>query len=1165
MTRVGSKLLVQVRTSNGQLLTDATLGKLPTAIPVQYTGKVHVVWEEVDAAGKRLALGSGGVDLGTSPVLEIKELVAPYPRGRNIILEWAPISGKEDWLVEVGIYDAFRNRVRFASAPASAGQLAIPAWETREVSHAVHVVLTGANPLPDALVEGVERKQSYVRSDRWVLAEHTQWLHIEPDPDADKKQFTVLAWGDERGGLATRWRGLRMRKLGLNAAATIGNVSHKNFWASASGLRIVPTNVYNPTGRQPVEQRNEWFTESSTNLSPLSPLGYSFADEPKGDVVGWLESGAAIISKTDPGTRVGYCGVWPGKTTGALFANSGYLGMYSPQHLYTPNLWLGIERDIYRSFLRPETIVTCWTHYAPIKDHEPYSRTVPWMWLLDGLDGIGYFKSAGLQFGILDGDMSSTHETRWWSEEVLELNAGIARQVKRMERPDGEVRILFREHDNRVEPWARYLNDHAIPYKFLDAHNVTAADLAGVKLLIAIDGTEMNPAIEGFVRQGGWIVCGGGVASLQEGGDSRFAQIFGFKPEDMAADVESEFRGIGVSVRLGNILLEGRTTGEALPSTGGTALPWGQLGSGEAVPEALKTFEAAAAVRVGLESRAAYLSFVPDEESVYRWLPSLLAAAQVTLPKTRLLKPATNQPDTRIYLKHFTDGVGQLVGLVPAYVRIPPSRQISQIVENKNNNEGSAQKKQQEYFLHGKELWSPVQTQLVLDGKYHIYDVRKGQHFGQSSVGKLTLQPGRPELYALLPYGPPTVGISSSRTVAPGTDFQFVLQLRSEATKFANHVIRAELFDPQGQPVPGCSANIDLVDGKATGKFPVPHGAQPGSYLFLAKDVLTGSKTEAAVIVSAPAQVASAPLPPYEFRIERQPITGWPTGTWEPIPEEVEPSPDSTTVKVRELTNRRGRGGKYNGKQHLQGGFVIGNALREYHFNYYVCDDPTVFPSGPPQQVSPGSNLGMIKPRVNLWNRNGYFWVKLGERAQENLSAYEMVKLEDRSEGNTARVHAEWMMPTAQVEIDYAMLPNHEGLFTRLTLTPHEGKSLTHALVNLISYPAGFQRSAKPFFDIAQEHNEWLLMGDSVKDRAFYDSGMGSAGLLVIPDQWKTIRYAARPLLKAERPASHASRPWQFHLVTWQFPERSNATAKAYMQQNSEPTTKLLREVFGGG
>jgi hypothetical protein len=330
------------------------------------------------------------------------------------------------------------------------------------------------------------------------------------------------------------------------------------------------------------------------------------------------------------------------------------------------------------------------------------------------------------------------------------------------------------------------------------------------------------------------------------------------------------------------------------------------------------------------------------------------------------------------------------------------------------------------------------------------------------------------------------------------------------------------------------------------------------------RDILTGACAEAALSIDPPNEVASVPLPPIEFRVERV-ATDWPEGEWEPIPEDDGTSVAEmvrATAKVKALSRKIIRYGKYNGSLHLMTGFTLENSLRRYELKYLACCDPKVFDPGPPQQVRGlnGSGLGISKPRAHLWYYNSYLKIFLGE--DEMVLGYELAKIEDLTDETTARVRLEWLTPAATVRLEYVMIPGHEGLFHRLSIQPNAGQAVNEARVNFYSYPAGFGKGGEPFFEVAQEDLQWLLMGDAVRDRDFYESGLGSAGLLIRPEQWTEVKYGARPLLLARRPEAEATRPWRLHWVTWIFPERGNAAAREYMRTNSEWTGERLKELF---
>ena len=1142
---------VQFRSASGQLLLEAKAKEPGIEIPIPTNGILTKIWEGLDENGKRLRMGSATIAHGVPEPFNIDGFQAPYPRDKPVTVMWTPINGKPSWHVEIGIYDADRNRIRFATAPASAGKLSLPPWQTKQTTHEVRALLIAPQ-------KETSLHKSYIRPGYQILGEHTQWLHLDADPDADQREWTNLAWADERGNLADRWRHHRMRELGLNSIATIGRNVEANQHAAASGLRLVPTNVFVPEnrynkGRFKEEQSKDWLTEFAAGIRPLSPLGYSFADEPPANVIlPWLDKGAEVLATADPGARFGYCGVWPGEYTPELMGKSGYLGLYSPGHLYNLNIWLGIERDIYRSFRTPDGIVTIWTHYAPWADHEPYSRTVPWQWLFDGMDGVGYFKSAGMMFGILDGDMRSTHETRWWSEETKELNAGIAEQVKRMERDVGSVRILFGGNLKAVDPWARALNELSIPYKFLDAHKLEAKDLNGVQLLLAVDVGDIGKVVADYVKAGGMLVGGGGLATAQEAPDGYFQKTFGFTPNEMAADSTSDYAGIRATTLMGRIHLEGLTTGECIPASVG-GLKWESIGGGSNIPEQLQNLAGSNAVSVGSKGKAIYFAFKPDTDSVKRWLPNLMAQSGVPEPDIRL------ESEDRVYVARFTDGLVEMIGLVPDYIRIKPSKEIGEIEPNPRDSEDSRQKQQQGYFRHGSQRWDPFGAKLIVGQGKHVYDVRKGKHLGKLQEVNMMIQTGHPELLALLPYPPQRLLLEAPAEVAAGRDLEFRVSVAGESRKHASHVYRAEVTG-----IPNATANLHAEQGSADGKFSIPHSANPGSYKLSVRDILTGIRVETSLTVSPPKTRATAPLPTWDFRVERHPVDR-PEGQWEPIEEEVsDAQTQPATAKVKSMQRKVIHFGQFNGNQHLMTGFTIGNGLRTYEMKYLVCNDPKLFDRGPPQRVKAlnSSGLGMNKPRGHLWYYNGYIKIYLGDRDAEMILDYELASIEDLGDDTHARVRLTWEAPSATANLEYVMVPGHEGLFTELTLQPREGKPLLKTTVNFISYPAGFGKGTKPFYEVAQEHQEWLLMGDAIKDRDFYESGKGSAGLLVRPGEWSEMKYNARPLLTAERKEEDAGMVWRLHWVTWMFPERGNAAAKEYMRTNSESTGRRLLKVF---
>ncbi|MCK5844661.1 MAG: hypothetical protein KAG97_08150, partial [Victivallales bacterium] len=231
-------------------------------------------------------------------------------------------------------------------------------------------------------------------------------------------------------------------------------------------------------------------------MDPFATLGYSLADEPSGSgLVEFRNWATTIIDAKDGGAKVGFCGMWMGvgKDVPKIMNACDYIVAYSPHYLYTSNLWLGIERDLFRSFVKKDTIYSAWTNYVPHEDCEPYSRTMPWLMLFEGGNGVSYFDSGGA-FAILGADLRPSHEARWFSSEIHEINRGIGRQLIGMRRKVGSVRILFgtdvpqrlvKRLQVQTELWVKILNERNIPYKFISRAELPNLNVSTVKLLLS--------------------------------------------------------------------------------------------------------------------------------------------------------------------------------------------------------------------------------------------------------------------------------------------------------------------------------------------------------------------------------------------------------------------------------------------------------------------------------------------------------------------------------------------------------------------------------------------------------------------------------------------------------------------------------------------------------
>jgi len=127
---------------------------------------------------------------------------------------------------------------------------------------------------------------------------------------------------------------------------------------------------------------------------------------------------------------------------------------------------------------------------------------------------------------------------------------------------------------------------------------------------------------------------------------------------------------------------------------------------------------------------------------------------------------------------------------------------------------------------------------MLLPGKFHVYDVRKKRHLGfQQEIGA-ELEAGEAGLWALLGAKPGKMQIESDRQEsAQGGRVKCRISLQTEG----RHVVRFEVFNPDGNLVPWYSRNVNLMEEKADAIIPFAQNDPRGKWQFKATDVATGS------------------------------------------------------------------------------------------------------------------------------------------------------------------------------------------------------------------------------------------------------------------------------------------------------------------------------------
>jgi hypothetical protein len=838
------------------------------------------------------------------------------------LTETAPVSAR----VTAQIYDADGRLVAQREEAAGDGRLQVPGWIPRTPGHELRLVLRDGNTVFDE-----RRLPVFVRQDR----------------AADLQPYHVIVWGTEQGEYSDLFRFERLRQLGITALATIGARTNLNRMAAARGLRVVPTNILIPPGARKKtfnkEEEARRLESFAAGVAALTPLGYSLADEPGGvDPAAFRNFGAEAIHRRDPGARVGFCGIWEGynRDVPGFFKACDFAEPYSPFHLYTPNLWMGCERDLYRSFKRPESIVTCWTHYAPWLDSEPYSRTPPWLWLFEGLNGVSYFDSSG-QFGVLPGDMRTTHESRWWSEEVREIRNGIGEQIIGATRDVGAVRVLYQPNAAGAAAWARAFNETRTPFRFISHAELEDGVESGVRLLVCpnvplVSDRELDQ-VRRFVEAGGTLVAtapfgryrpvspkpaeapkpakGADLDNLLDALDKPapverepdpidpWIRAISKAPNPIPGPAEEDrlaaLCGVRYGAATGAVPMASLVVVRRPPEADGVpvAVSWTDPGEGftTLTGSTLRVtgFQAAGAGRVVAamretdaatnstpveiaEARATpgvianacgkgrswFLAMQPEVASLRAWLPALLAGAGVPEPESAVtLKAGSN--DT-VYVYRFTDGPIRLVGVVQDYWKVGPAATVTGGVETAL------------YFNHGPSLYGESPAVLSLTGASHLYDVRRGKYLGFEKTVPVSIQPGRPELYAWLPYRVIGVALTVSGSAKPGDVLELGVRLEGDAKEWGEHVVHVELADPDGRVLEADRYNLHTRGGKGELRIPLAWNALPGDWTVTARDSISGVSVRSVLRVEA----AKPAFPIWRKEpvvVERVPVA-WPEG-----------------------------------------------------------------------------------------------------------------------------------------------------------------------------------------------------------------------------------------------------------------------------------------------
>jgi len=142
--------------------------------------------------------------------------------------------------------------------------------------------------------------------------------------------------------------------------------------------------------------------------------------------------------------------------------------------------------------------------------------------------------------------------------------------------------------------------------------------------------------------------------------------------------------------------------------------------------------------------------------------------------------------------------------------------------------------------------------ELALGSVRAAYDLRAGKRIMNPRRFRTRLAPGDAAVCATLPYVVDELALTAMARVRAGERLMFNLAIQAKDAAPGNHLVHVELARSSGQPIAHYCKEVVCMNGAADSFIPLALNEEPGSYLLLARDVLTGVSSQALVYVASP-------------------------------------------------------------------------------------------------------------------------------------------------------------------------------------------------------------------------------------------------------------------------------------------------------------------------
>ena len=144
---------------------------------------------------------------------------------------------------------------------------------------------------------------------------------------------------------------------------------------------------------------------------------------------------------------------------------------------------------------------------------------------------------------------------------------------------------------------------------------------------------------------------------------------------------------------------------------------------------------------------------------------------------------------------------------------------------------------------------NPRKVEVKFSKPAHLYDVRDGAYHGRSDRFDDEFHPGRVQIYAALPYRVTGVDArldapTGGSAFAPGADVRLTATVLTDGAPPVKHVLRVEVFHPDGTPALEYTANHRADQGKLDIVIPLDWNPPAGAWKVVVTDVVSRSHAD---------------------------------------------------------------------------------------------------------------------------------------------------------------------------------------------------------------------------------------------------------------------------------------------------------------------------------